>query len=295
VIREIQSFLNHAAFERGLAKNTCESYKHDLASFYEFTGPERGADLKNISTQDITAFMESGKNAGLSPATLARRLAALKMFFTWLRNANRIPRNPAATLSSPRRARRLPHVLGEKQVRDIIGSPQTGTPLGLRDRAVLELFYACGLRVSELAALTTECLRFGEGLVRCDGKGGKTRLVPIGNAAESAVKKYLSGARQGLHPATGEKRVFIGPRGKGMSRQALWKLVKQSAIAAGANPAASPHWLRHSFATHILEHGASVRVVQELLGHADIGTTQIYTHVDKSRLRTTHSSFHPRA
>ena len=292
---EIRNFISRAAFELGLSENTRLSYESDLERFREFAGPARSAGLESISADDILAFVEHGRKEGLAPATLARRLATLKVFFKWLRAEKLVRRDPAAMLKSPRRARLLPHTVGEKQVRGMLATPQTATPQGLRDRAVLELFYACGLRVSELSGLTLDCLRFGEGLVRCEGKGGKTRLIPVGNAAESAIRKYLSEARPGLRPAENEQRVFIGPRGRGMTRQSLWKLVKDSAVAAGADPETSPHWLRHSFATHILSRGASVRVVQELLGHSDIGTTQIYTHVDKSRIRATHSSFHPRA
>ena len=289
---EITAFLNHAAFERGLSKNTRQSYKNDLGRFAEFLSETTPA---SITTPDIIAFQEHGKNAGLSSATLARRLAAVKVFLTWLRSENRIPLNPAASLASPRRTRLLPHVIGEKQVGEMLDLCTDATSVLTRDRAILELFYACGLRASELSALTLDCLRFEEGLVRCNGKGGKTRLVPLGLSAENAIKKYLAEARPGLRPVKDEKRVFIGPRGRGMTRQLLWKLVKDSAIAAGADPDASPHWLRHSFATHILSRGASVRVVQELLGHSDIGTTQIYTHIDKSRLKSTHTQFHPRA
>ena len=302
MLREIAEFLSAASFERGLAKNTCQAYESDLKRFAEFLDEraERGGRAPDppaarVASDDIIAFQEAGKAASLSPATLSRRLVSLRVFFSWLKAEGAVQRDPAAMLAPPRRARVLPHVLSEKQARAMLEAPSADTPSGVRDRAILELFYACGLRASELAALTLDALRFDEGLVRCKGKGGKTRLVPIGSAAEDAVKTYLAKSRPRLDPAPGELRLFIGPRGRGMTRQALWKLVKDSAIASGASSDVSPHWLRHSFATHILARGASIRVVQEMLGHADIGTTQIYTHIDKPRLRAIHTQFHPRA
>ncbi len=292
----INLFIDALAFERGLSTHTRTAYASDLtrfAAFLEACG--RRFEPANVTTNDILAFQEAGRQAGLSDATLARRLVAIKGFFAYLRAENAIPADVAQAVSARRRGRSLPHVLSPKQAATLMAAPAADTRDGLRDRAILELFYACGLRVSELAGLPLDALRFDEALVRCMGKGARVRLVPLGATAEAALQRYLAEARPHYAPAAAEPHVFLNARGRRLTRAGIWGMLKRHAKSAGLGDAVSPHWLRHSFATHLLENGAPIRSIQEMLGHADIGTTQIYTHVDRSRLRGIHERFHPRA
>ena len=301
VSSKISQFIDFLAFERGLSEHTRSAYESDLSQFISFLvtkvrGPHvSGASFREVTTDDILSFQEEGRRVGLADATRARRLVAIKVFFSYLRSENQIPVDVADPITLGRYGRNLPHVISEDGVEKLLNAPPEGLRDGLRDRAILELFYACGLRVSELAELPLDALRFDEALVRCLGKGSKVRLVPLGSRAEAAVKRYLAEARPKYNPDPSEQAVFLNRYGNGFSREGIWAIVKRQAKRAGIGDAVSPHWLRHSFATHLLGHGAPVRIIQEMLGHADIGTTQIYTHVDSERLRSVHSEFHPRA
>jgi integrase/recombinase XerD len=300
VLRQINQFLGFLAFERGLSERTRDAYGVDLRQFAEFLS-ERSEDVdvepdvSLITTDDILAFQEMGRNKGLSNATLARKLVSIKRFFAYLRSEKIIQLDVAEPITTARRDRTLPHVLSEEEVELLLRAPPAGTRDGLRDRAILELFYGCGLRESELVDLTIDALRFEEGLLRCTGKGSKTRLVPLGSKAEGAVRLYLSESRPKYNPSQYEATLFLNRNGVKFSRMGIWSIVKKYVKASGLDGKVSPHWLRHSFATHMLGNKAPVRVIQEMLGHADIATTQIYTHLDSSRLRKTHTEFHPRA
>lgn len=294
--RTVEAYLGYLAYERGLSVRTRNAYGTDLAAFADFLAGPNGPspDWGAVRTQDILHFLEAGKQAKLADATRARRLVSIKGFFAYLKNENRITTDPAAVVSQPRRARVLPHATGVEAVARMLEMPPADTRDGMRDRAILELLYGCGLRVSELATLPIDAIRFDEATVRVRGKGSKVRLVPLGSRAEAAVHRYLDAARGLYKPTAGEPTLFLGAKGGPISCKIVWKIVKENAILAGVSPAASPHWLRHSFATHLLAGEAPIRVIQELLGHADIATTQIYTHVDAGRLASVVKSFHPR-
>ena len=298
--QEISQFIDFLAFERGLADKTRSAYESDLTQFARFlvrcgVAQDGRPSFRETTADHILGFQEEGRQAGLAESTLARRLVAVKVFFAYLRAEDLVSVDVAAPISAGRRSRTLPHVIGEAEVARLLAAPSADTRDGLRDRAILELFYASGLRVSELAELTRDSLRFEEALVRCRGKGSKVRVVPLGASAEAALKRYLAESRPKYRPAPLEPAVFLNPRGAGLSRVGVWGIVKRNACKAGLGEAISPHWLRHSFATHLLANGAPIRAIQEMLGHADIGTTQIYTHVDARRLHGVHAQFHPRA
>lgn len=293
--RAVEAYLGFLAYERGLSVRTRDAYANDLSAFAEFLSGEGNAvDWGKVRTQDILRFLEAGKKAKLSDATRARRLVSIKGFFAYLKTENRIDTDPAAVVTQPRRARVLPHAIGVEAVARMLEMPPADTRDGIRDRAMLELLYGCGLRVSELSTLPIDAIRFDEATVRVRGKGSKVRLIPLGSRAEAAIRRYLDTARDLYKPAPGEPSLFLGAKGGQISRKVVWKIVKDNAVLAGIPSAASPHWLRHSFATHLLAGEAPIRVIQELLGHADIATTQIYTHVDAGRLASVVKSFHPR-
>lgn len=292
----ISPFIDYLAFERGLAKNSRAAYASDLARFADFlVSRYEHFDVRFVTTDDILSFQEAEQRAGMADATIARRLVSIKGFFAYLRAENILSVDVAHAIGARRQGRTLPHVLSQAQVEALLNAPSSTTRDGIRDRAILELFYACGLRVSELAGLPLDGLRFDEALVRCFGKGSKMRLVPLGASAEAALKHYLAVSRPKYLPVPSEQRVFLNPRGDGLSRVGVWGILKRHAKRAGLGDDVSPHWLRHSFATHMLGNGAPIRIIQEMLGHANIGTTQIYTHVDSARLRDIHEQFHPRA
>ena len=291
----VRAFLGFLAYERGLSPRTREAYAADLGALAAFLRPDGGEpDWGAVRGADVVRFLADGRARGLAETTRARRLVAVKGFFGYLRGEGRIAADPAAAVAQPRRSRVLPHALPEEAVGRFFAPAAGDRKEALRDRAVLELLYGCGLRASELAAMPLDAVRFEEALVRVLGKGGKVRLVPLGSKAEAALKAYLESAREAFGPAPGEPRLFLGRGGRGLSRQSVWKIVKARAAEAGLPPDVSPHWLRHSFATHLLSREAPVRAIQEMLGHADIGTTQIYTHVDADRLASVVKTFHPR-
>lgn len=292
----VDQFLDHLALERGLSENTRLAYGHDLAEFLAFLSRRGRAGIQEVERRDILDFLMEGKRKGLAAASLARRLVAIKVFFRHLAQEGLLAVNVADAMESPRLWKILPPTLTREEVDRLLAAPDPATPRGLRDRAILETFYATGLRVSELAALTLDSLHFDAEYIRCVGKGDKERVVPIGGRAIAAVQAWLERGRP-AYAARGAagRAVFLSRLGRPLTRNGLWRHIRAYARKAGIRKELSPHTLRHSFASHLLANGASLRVIQEMLGHADIATTQIYTHVDQGRLQAVHRQYHPRA
>jgi integrase/recombinase XerD len=291
----IQEFIDYLGHEKGLATNTLESYSRDLKQYYGFLSGDSTASLENASQSTIVAYLMYLRKQGKATATIARRLAALKAFYQFLVKENYVSSDPTGDLSSPKLERKLPKVLTVSEVERLLNQPDLSTPAGKRDKAMLELLYATGIRVSELVNLNILDVDLREGFVRCMGKGSKERVVPMGDIAVSALRAYLEGARSRLVADAKEKALFVNHHGRRLTRQGFWKIVKKYATQAQIRKEITPHTLRHSFATHLLENGADLRAVQEMLGHADISTTQIYTHVTKDRLKDVYAKSHPRA
>jgi integrase/recombinase XerD len=276
--------------EDGLAQNSLAAYRRDLQSLARWMG---GRGLAGATEVDLQSYMAAAH--GTSRVTTAnRRMAAFRRFFRWAVRESYVGSDPTQRLATARRPARFPAALSEAQVEALLAAPDVTATTGLRDRAMLELLYATGLRVSELVGLRLVELSLNDGLVRVLGKGAKERVVPLGEEARAWTERYLRSGRPLLLAGRSADAVFVTQRGSGMSRQMFWKLVKRYALAAGIHAPLSPHVLRHAFATHLLNHGADLRVVQMLLGHADISTTQIYTHVARERLKTLHARHHPR-
>ena len=292
----VDQFLDHLALERGLSENTRLAYGHDLAEFLAFLSRRGRAGIQEVERRDILDFLMEGKRKGLAAASLARRLVAIKVFFRHLAQEGLLAVNVADAMESPRLWKILPPTLTREEVDRLLAAPDSATTRGLRDRAILETFYATGLRVSELAALTLDSLHFDAEYIRCVGKGDKERVVPIGGRAIAAVQAWLERGRP-AYAARGAagRAVFLSRLGRPLTRNGLWRHIRAYARKAGIRKELSPHTLRHSFASHLLANGASLRVIQEMLGHADIATTQIYTHVDQGRLQAVHRQYHPRA
>ena len=287
----IEAFLDALWMERGLAENTLLSYRNDLVKFSTWLQQHDRA-LAETRREDILDFLVSLATA---PArTSARRLSSLRRFFQWALREGRVTTDPTAHIDSPRLGRPLPKSLTEGEVEALLDAPDTDTTLGLRDRAMLETLYATGLRVSELVRVELASLNLRQGVIRVLGKGAKERLVPLGDEATQWLERYLDAARPELLNGRAADALFVTRRGAAMSRQGFWYLVKRYALASGISSPISPHTLRHAFATHLLDHGADLRVVQMLLGHSDISTTQIYTHVARQRLAALHAKHHPR-
>lgn len=290
----VDAYLDRLASERGLARRTVEAYAHDLGEFIRGLGRRRVTRPGRIGAAEVRAHLVTLAERGLSARSRARALAAVRGFLRFLAMTGRLDGDPSARLTVRRPPARLPRALGTQHAAALVAQPAESERRGLRDRALLELLYGCGLRVSELIALEGSQLNLPAGFVTVLGKGGKERVVPVGRAARAALEAYLERERPRLVGPRPSPFVFLGPRGRPLSRQAVWKLVRRRALAAGLGHV-SPHTLRHTFATHLLGGGADLRIVQALLGHADVGTTQIYTHVTPGRLRETHRRFHPRS
>ena len=288
----VESFLDHLVGEAGLSVNTRKSYERDLLAFLGFLGS--GTRLQKATQHDISDFLADQAEKGLGSRSLARRFAALRAFYRFLVNESLIDTNPTTYLDGPRAWKRLPEALTEEEVTRLLEALDPAGPAGLRDLAILEFLYATGLRVHELAGLRTTDIRTDLAVLVVKGKGGKERMVPIGTKALEALDAYRVEARPKLLKGGDSPFLFLSVRGDRMSRTTVWRRITYWARKAGIAKRVSPHTLRHSFATHILAHGADLRVVQELLGHANIGTTQIYTHVDRDRLREIHRKYHPR-
>jgi integrase/recombinase XerD len=292
-VRALRLYLESLSVERGLAKNTVDGYRNDLTRLGEALAKKGGLDLLTADAPALSAHMRDLRRHGLSPRSISRALSAIRGFYVHLVTIGERADDPAVNLLPPKLFKHLPKVLSEPEVEALLAAPDVTTPLGLRDRAMLELLYATGLRVSELVGLQLPQLRLEAGFLVAFGKGSKERVVPVGEQAEHWVKRYLRDVRpdlaQGRHQS-----VFVNFRGERMTRMGFWKNLKAYGVSAGIRDL-SPHVLRHSFATHLLEHGADLRAVQTMLGHADISTTQIYTHIHQERIKTLYDRFHPRS
>ncbi len=291
----IEHFADILWMERGLSANTLSAYQSDLRAFTLWLGRERGRGLVEAGRLDLLDYLAVLSLAGRKPRSAARLVSCLRQFYQHLLRQGLIHEDPSARLDAPRLGRPLPKTLTEAEVEALLAAPFTDEPRGLRDRAMLEVLYATGLRVTELVTLTPESVSLVQGVVRVVGKGGKERLVPLGEEAVGWLQRYLAEGRRDLLQGRVCGYLFPTSRSCCMTRQAFWLLIKRYALGAGIAKALSPHTLRHAFATHLLNHGADLRVVQMLLGHSDLSTTQIYTHVARERLKQVHARHHPRA
>lgn len=289
----IERFLDATWAERGLSDNSLQSYRHDLVQLQNQLAT-RSKALDSASREDLLAILAEQIQQGKSPRTVSRYLSAWRQYYRWLVREGVIDSDPVALIESPKTGRSLPKALSEEQVESLLEAPDTDTPLGLRDRAMLELMYATGLRVSELVNIELVNVNLNQGVIRIIGKGQKERLVPIGDEAHDSLKIYLAHGRPELLKGVQTESVFVTTRKSAMTRQAFWYLVRRHAMRCGISQKLSPHMLRHSFATHLLNHGADLRVVQLLLGHSDLSTTQIYTHIAREGLKRMHEAHHPR-
>jgi len=292
----LEDFFHYLQIERGLAENTLMSYRRDLNHYHIYLKQEGNVESWNTVTRnDMTRFLYTLKDEGKSTATIARMISSLKAFHQFLVRENLTESDPSLHIETPKKERKLPSVLSTDEVEKLLNIP-IHTPLDIRNKAMFELIYATGLRVTELVTLKVSDLHLTMGFVRCLGKGSKERIVPLGDVAKQALENYLQDSRHVLlKKQTGIDALFLNQHGRPLSRQGFWKILKMVARNAGITKNLTPHMLRHSFATHLLENGADLRAVQEMLGHADISTTQIYTHVTQARLKDIYKEFHPRA
>jgi len=291
----VDSYLHYLVVEKGLSRNTIESYGRDLRVFLDFVEGRGIRSFRQVTRGDVLAFLKELQGRGLSVRSVSRALVSLRGLFRFLLLEGHLEEDPVEEMEVPRPPRSLPHVLSLQEVERILEAPDPGTPLGVRDRAMLELLYATGMRVSELAGLPPEGVDIQVGFVRVKGKGDKERVIPIGEVARERLDIYLREGRPRLLKGRESPYLFVNRQGRGLSRQGIWKLIKRYALEAGVLTPITPHTLRHSFATHLLERGADLRFVQVMLGHADIGTTQIYTHLNQEYLRKIYQQYHPRA
>ena len=291
----LKEYLAHIKLEKNLSKNTVSSYKNDITAFISYLKNKGKEDPSIISSNDIGGFFKTLNELGLSGSSSARYFSSLKGFFLYLLKNKYILKNPIEKITAPKIAKRLPGVLDVNEIDKILSAPEVNDKLGLRDKAILELFYACGTRVSELIDLKVNDLFFDDEIIRVFGKGSKERLIPIGSSAINWVGEYLKKGRPLLmKKSKSENNLFLNSRGSKLSRMGVWKIIDRYVKEAGIEKEVHPHTFRHSFATHLLEGGADLRAVQEMLGHADISTTQIYTHVDRDYIKQIHKQYHPR-
>ncbi len=289
----IDDFCDTLWLEDGLAKNSLEAYRHDLRLFAQWLQNEQNKNLLEAEHEDLHAYLEF-RHPDSKATSSNRRLVVLKRFYQFSLRQNKISADPSLKIKSAKQAPRHPKTLSETQVESLLAAPNVTTPLGLRDRTMLELMYASGLRVTELVLLKSVEVGMNEGVLRITGKGNKTRLVPFGEQARDWIQRYLQEARPIILNGQIDDALFVTSRGKAMTRQMFWTLIKKYALQADIDSPISPHTLRHAFATHLINHGADLRIVQLLLGHADISTTQIYTYVARERLKKLHAEHHPR-
>jgi integrase/recombinase XerD len=292
--QQLDAFHQYLAVEKGLAHNTLSAYMSDLRRFCTTTRQHGPEVFHSLGRDDILEYLATRRNQGVSGRTIARELVAIRAFCHFLHEQKLIGHNPATQLQSPRLWKRLPSVLTSAEVEQLLQAPDTQTPLGKRDAAILELLYATGLRASELVGLTPENINIVEGYLKVRGKGGKERLVPIGDIASAQLEDYVRNGRPRLVKERQATHLFVNRAARGLTRQGLWKIVKKYVQQAGITKSMSPHTLRHSFATHLLQGGADLRSLQHLLGHVDISTTQIYTHVVQPHLHAMYTKHHPR-
>ena len=290
----IDEFMNYISVERGLAKNTLLAYRRDLTKYIDHLSLKKIKDSNQVKREHISDFMFGLKKQGISATSICRNLAAIKMFHRFLVRENLAKEDPTTLVDTPKLWKRIPSVLTQAEIESMIAAASGKKAQQVRDQAILEIFYASGLRVSELSDLKTASINYDVGFVRAIGKGSKERIIPLGMKAREAIQKYLLKARPQLLKGKANDTLFLSRLGEKISRQSLWAVIKFYARKANIKKTIKPHTLRHTFATHLLEHGADLRSVQEMLGHADISTTQIYTHVDKERLKSVHKEFHPR-
>ncbi|MDD3654244.1 MAG: site-specific tyrosine recombinase XerD [Desulfotomaculaceae bacterium] len=292
----IDEFIYYLAVERGLAENTLLSYRLDLKGYLSFCRSYSQCSLEQADRNTVMSYLFQLQLAGCSQATVARHLAATRSFYKYLISEDTITKDPTTELELPKLTKKLPRVLTVAEMEFLLGQPSLSDPIGIRDKAMLELLYATGLRVSELVSLNMEHINLESGFIRCYGKGAKERIVPLGDVAARHLKEYLIRGRNKLiTPNSDISALFFNQRGRRLTRQGCWKIIKRYAIKAKIDKEITPHTFRHSFATHLLENGADLRSVQEMLGHADISTTQIYTHLTKQRLKEVYNRSHPRA
>ncbi|HLR51866.1 MAG TPA: site-specific tyrosine recombinase XerD [Candidatus Avamphibacillus sp.] len=292
----LQDFFHYLQIERGLSENTLKSYKRDLRFYYEYVHESmKKTSWNDVVRNDLIRFLFHLKDSGKSSATIARHLSSIRLFHKFLIRENIVEHDASLHIESPKKERKLPNVLSSEEV-DRLLNINIETPLDVRNKAMFELIYATGLRVSELISLEVSDLHLMMGFVRCMGKGSKERIVPLGDVAKEALEDYIHHSRSILlKNQAGIQALFLNQHGRPLSRQGFWKILKSVASEANITKNITPHMLRHSFATHLLENGADLRAVQEMLGHADISTTQIYTHVNKARLKDVYQQYHPRA
>jgi integrase/recombinase XerD len=294
--QDLQTFIHYLAVERGLARNTLESYERDLTQYIDFLRGQGVGSLRESTKSHILNYLLRLKREGRAAATVSRAMVAIRSLYRFLFQERMIDSDPSQHMDTPKVEKRLPKVLSVEEVEALLAAPQTSDPPGVRDKAMLELLYATGMRVSELISLNVSDVNLEMGFVRCTGKGSKERIVPLGRLAGAAVEAYIRNARPRLiKRGKPEEALFVNHLGTRLTRQGFWKIIKGYARSAGIVKEITPHTLRHSFATHLLENGADLRAVQEMLGHADIATTQIYTHVTKSRMKEVYDRTHPRA
>ncbi len=293
--KQLQEYTNYLAVEKGLSKNTLESYRRDLNKFIAFLNKREVVNPEKVDREDINFFLAELKANKSATSTISRTIASIRSFFNFLMEEGFIESNPALNLESPKIEKKLPRVLTTSEIDRLLGQPRPGDHKGLRDKAMLELLYASGIRVSELIDLNLSDFDPRVGYLRCRGKGQKERIVPIGSVAINSVNEYMSKARSRLCKNNGETALFVNQHGNRMTRQGFWKILKKYAFKSNIDGEITPHTIRHSFATHLLENGADLRSVQEMLGHSDIATTQVYTQITRKKIREVYDKTHPRA
>lgn len=291
----LKDFIYYLSVEKGLAENTLDSYQRDLKKYINFLQKHKVNDIKKATRKNISDYLLEQKEKGLAPSTLSRNLASIRSFYQFLLKEQVIRENPAADLESPRAEKKLPRVLSLQDIELLLEQPKPNDVIGIRDRAMLELLYATGIRVSELVSLNLNNVNVKMGFLKCDGKGGKERMIPLGSVALRRLQEYLKESRLKFLKNRDEKALFLNQHGNRLTRQGFWKILKKYALKAGISTEITPHTLRHSFATHLLENGADLRSVQEMLGHADISTTQIYTQITRKKIKEVYKQTHPRA
>jgi integrase/recombinase XerD len=287
-----EEFLNYLSVEKGLAQNTLDAYRRDLAHYDAFLKKEKVSDWNKVSRTHILKYLGAESKRGLESSSIARGLVSVKLFHRFLTKERYVTNDITSVLESPKLWKKLPHFLTAQEMECLLKVPDVKSPVGIRDQALLECLYATGMRVSEITEISVGHVYLDNKFIKCRGKGDKERLVPLGGVAVAACQAYLARVRPKMKPKT--EHFFIGRSGGGLTRQFVWQMIKKYARLAGITKEITPHTFRHSFATHLLERGADLRVVQELLGHSDISTTQIYTHVSGNRLKSVHKQFHPR-
>lgn len=291
----VERFLETLWLENGLSDNTLASYRNDLKQFGRWLDAQISCELLQVQRHHLLDYLAFRAGQGAKPSSTARMLSSLRRFYRFAVRQDLLERDPSINLDNPRLPRKLPSILTEKQVEALLSAPDTEDPVEMRDKVMLELMYGSGLRVSELVGLQLGQLSIAQGLVRLDGKGGKERVVPVGEYTLDYLEQFLAMARPVLDPGGSCSALFPSKRGRMMTRQTFWHRVKKYVLQVGVSSPVSPHTLRHAFATHLLNHGADLRVVQMLLGHSNLSTTQIYTHVAQQRLKDLHGQYHPRA